>query len=103
MTSLGYVYTWGIGKSGQLARNDDDTKTLELIDCDSKMLVASDIGCGGDCTFVIERETGTIYGCGFNSVGQVNPEITPTKHVLITCSFFFLSLEKWSQTKSTQL
>ncbi|XP_021946683.1 uncharacterized protein LOC110844719 isoform X2 [Folsomia candida] len=71
MTSLGYVYTWGIGKSGQLARNDDDSKTLELIDCDAKMIVVSDICCAGDCTFVVERDTGCVYGCGFNSSGQI--------------------------------
>lgn len=56
---------------GQLARNDDDSKTLELIDCDAKMIVVSDICCAGDCTFVVERDTGCVYGCGFNSSGQV--------------------------------
>jgi hypothetical protein len=71
MTSLGYVYTWGIGKSGQLVRPDDDTKTLELIDCDERMLIASDICCAGDCTFIIERDSGLLFGCGFNSSGQL--------------------------------
>jgi hypothetical protein len=35
------------------------------------MIVASDICCAGDCTFIVERDTGQAYGCGFNSSGQV--------------------------------
>ncbi|CAG7817461.1 unnamed protein product, partial [Allacma fusca] len=71
LTSLGMVYTWGLGKSGQLVRPDDDSRTLELIDTEDKIFIASDIACGGDCTFVIERETQRCFGCGFNSSGQL--------------------------------
>ncbi|CAL8091714.1 unnamed protein product [Orchesella dallaii] len=72
MSSLGYVYTWGVGKSGQLVRQDDDSKSLELIDSsEDKMMIASDVCCAGDCTFVVEKESGNLYGCGFNSCGQL--------------------------------
>lgn len=72
MTSLGYVYTWGVGKSGQLVRPDDDSKSLELIySAEDKMIIASDICCAGDCTFIVEKESGALYGCGFNSSGQL--------------------------------
>lgn len=72
MSTLGYVYTWGVGKSGQLCRPDDSTKSLELIySADEKIFNASDICCAGDCTFVVEKETGCLFGCGFNSCGQL--------------------------------
>lgn len=72
MSSLGYVYTWGVGKSGQLVRPDDDSKSLELIySADDKMIIASDICCAGDCTFIVEKESGSLHGCGFNSCGQL--------------------------------
>ncbi len=73
MTSLGLVYTWGMGKSGQLVRPDEDTKTLELVDTEDRVLVASDVVCAGDCTWLIEKESGKVFGCGFNSSGQVSP------------------------------
>lgn len=72
MSSLGYVYTWGVGKSGQLVRPDDDSKSLELIyNADDKIIIASDVCCAGDCTFVVEKESGSLFGCGFNSCGQL--------------------------------
>lgn len=71
LTSSGMVYTWGLGKSGQLVRPDDDSRTLELIDTEDRAFVATDICCGGDCTFVIEKDSHRCYGCGFNSSGQV--------------------------------
>jgi len=71
LTTLGLVYTWGMGKSGQLIRPDDESKSLELVDTDDKVLVASDVVCSGDCSWLVEKESGKIYGCGFNSNGQV--------------------------------
>jgi len=101
MTSLGYVYTWGIGKSGQLARTDDEFKTLELIDTDDKFVAASDICCAGDATYLVERDSGTLYGCGFNSSGQVTLSGWKREKNWIFASFWgenSIFIHFWSET-----
>jgi len=71
-----------MGKSGQLVRPDDESKTLELIDhtqeidevthvLSMRMIIANDIAAAADCTFIVEKDSGTLFACGFNSNGQV--------------------------------
>lgn len=60
-----------LGKNGQLMRPDDDTKGLSLVDTEERVMKASNVVCAGECSWIVEKDSGRVFGYGFNSSGQV--------------------------------
>jgi len=52
-------------------RPDDDSKGLVLIDTEDRIFLASNIVCAGECSWIVEKDSGRVFGYGFNSCGQV--------------------------------
>lgn len=79
LTEDGRLYLWGWNENGQLGTKGDNfnkESQLPLLPISPlRGIVVEKVALGFSHTLVVERETGTLFGFGDNSRGQVNGQV----------------------------